>query len=84
MGQTADLMDLQRILLRSNTKLSAAAQQNMTRWAVFAAGTLLRQVCSMVLSGAAHARCYICACTIAHDHYGTILHGLWGQGRARG
>jgi hypothetical protein len=29
-GQTADLSDLQRILLRSKNKLSAAQQQNIT------------------------------------------------------
>ena len=29
-GQTADLVDLQRILLRSKNKLSSAQQQNMT------------------------------------------------------
>ena len=43
MGQNADLMDLQKILLRSKTKLSDQQQQNMTRWAVFTAGGLLRQ-----------------------------------------
>lgn len=42
MGQTADLMDLQRILARSKAKLSDRDQQNMTRWAVFQAGALLR------------------------------------------
>ncbi|KAK9828518.1 hypothetical protein WJX72_000520 [[Myrmecia] bisecta] len=42
MGQTADLMDLQRILARSQTKLSAAQEQNMTRWAVYKAAQLLR------------------------------------------
>jgi hypothetical protein len=44
MGQNADLMDLQRILLRSKSKMSDASQQNMTRWAVFTAAGLLRQV----------------------------------------
>ncbi|KAJ9520929.1 hypothetical protein QJQ45_014083, partial [Haematococcus lacustris] len=44
MGQTADLLDLQRILLRSKSKLSDQAQQNMTRWAVMTAGGLLRRV----------------------------------------
>jgi hypothetical protein len=29
-GQTADLQDLQRILMRSKTKLSAQQQQNIT------------------------------------------------------
>lgn len=43
MGQTADLLDLQRILLRSKNKLSDQAQQNMTRWAVMTAGGLLRR-----------------------------------------
>jgi hypothetical protein len=43
MGQTADLFDLQRILLRSKTKLSAAQQQNITRWAVWRAAALLKK-----------------------------------------
>eukprot|EP00878_Enallax_costatus_P011608 GHUV01012116.1.p1 GENE.GHUV01012116.1~~GHUV01012116.1.p1 ORF type:complete len:129 (-),score=28.65 GHUV01012116.1:1068-1454(-) len=43
MGQTADLSDLQRILLRSKTKLSAQQQQNITRWAVWRAAMLLKQ-----------------------------------------
>jgi len=43
MGQNADLMDLQRILLRSKSKMSDGQQQNMTRWAVFCAAGLLRQ-----------------------------------------
>jgi hypothetical protein len=43
MGQTADLLDLQRILLRSKTKMSDAQQQNMTRWAVWSAARLLKQ-----------------------------------------
>ena len=42
MGQTADLFDLQRILLRSKTKLSDNQQQNITRWAVWQACTLLK------------------------------------------
>ncbi len=42
-GQTADLLDLQRILLRSKTRLSDQQQQSVTRWAVLAAGGLLRQ-----------------------------------------
>ncbi|KAG2489980.1 hypothetical protein HYH03_011609 [Edaphochlamys debaryana] len=42
MGQTADLFDLQRLLLRSKTKLSDAQQQNVTRWAVWAAAGMLR------------------------------------------
>src|SRR5690242_6840034 len=43
MGQTADLSDLQRILLRSKTKLSAQQQQNITRWAMWRAAMLLKQ-----------------------------------------
>ncbi len=43
MGQTADLFDLQRILLRSKTRLSDAAQQQITRWAVWRAAALLKQ-----------------------------------------
>jgi hypothetical protein len=43
MGQTADLLDLQRILLRSKTRMSDAQQQNMTRWAVWSAARLLKQ-----------------------------------------
>eukprot|EP00879_Flechtneria_rotunda_P004011 GHRR01004252.1.p1 GENE.GHRR01004252.1~~GHRR01004252.1.p1 ORF type:complete len:243 (+),score=108.64 GHRR01004252.1:772-1500(+) len=43
MGQTADLGDLQRILLRSKNKLSATQQQNITRWAVWRAAGLLKQ-----------------------------------------
>ncbi len=42
MGQTADLSDLQRLLLRSKAQLSNAAQQNITRWAVYNAASLLR------------------------------------------
>eukprot|EP00892_Ulva_mutabilis_P006668 jgi/Ulvmu1/4373/UM002_0098.1 len=42
MGQTADLMDLQRILNRSERKLSDREQQDATRWAVWQAATLLR------------------------------------------
>ena len=42
-GQTADLSDLQRILNRSQNKLSDAQQQNMTRWAVYNACTLLQE-----------------------------------------
>jgi len=40
-GQVADLTDLQRILQRSEQKLSNAQQQNMTRWAVYSAATML-------------------------------------------
>jgi hypothetical protein len=43
MGQTADLIDLQRILLRQRPPLSSAQQLNVTRWAVWAAATLLRR-----------------------------------------
>lgn len=41
-GQTADMMDLQRIMLRSTTKMGNQSQQNQTRWAVYQAATLLR------------------------------------------
>lgn len=43
MGQNADLFDLQRILLRSKTKLTNNQQQNITRWAVWRAALLLKQ-----------------------------------------
>jgi hypothetical protein len=43
LGQTADLSDLQRILLRSKTKLTANQQQNITRWAVWRAAMLLKK-----------------------------------------
>lgn len=43
MGQTADLLDLQRILLRAKAKLSDAQQQNITRWAVWTAAAKLRR-----------------------------------------
>lgn len=42
MGQTADLSDLQRLLLRSKAQLSNSQQQNITRWAVYNAASLLR------------------------------------------
>lgn len=42
MGQSADLFDLQRILLRSKSKLSDNAQQNITRWAVWYAAQMLK------------------------------------------
>ena len=42
MGQTADLLDLQRILNRSDNKLSNAQQQNTTRWAVWQACCMLK------------------------------------------
>ena len=41
-GQTADLIDLQKILNKSESKLSNSAQQNITRWAVWQACRLLR------------------------------------------
>lgn len=41
-GQTADLMLHGRILQRSEERLSAAAQQNQTRWACYQAASLLR------------------------------------------
>jgi hypothetical protein len=43
MGQTADLLDLQRILNRSEDKMSNSEQQNATRWAVWQACNLLTQ-----------------------------------------
>ena len=43
MGQTADLIDLQRILLRQRPPLSNAAQQTTSRWAVWAAAMVLRR-----------------------------------------
>lgn len=43
MGQTADLFDLQRLLLRSRARQSDAAQQNVTRWAVWSAAAMLRR-----------------------------------------
>jgi hypothetical protein len=43
MGQNADLYDLQRILNRVSPKLSDAAQQSTTRWAVFQAATILKE-----------------------------------------
>lgn len=43
MGQTADLFDLQRILLRSEERLSDSQQQSLTRWAVWCAATALRR-----------------------------------------
>ena len=41
-GQGQDLFDLQRYLNRSATKLSASEQQNVTRWAVWQAASLLK------------------------------------------
>ena len=42
MGQSADLYDLQRILNRVEPKLSDASQQELTRWAVFQAASILK------------------------------------------
>ena len=42
MGQSADLYDLQRILNRVDPKLSDASQQELTRWAVFQAASILK------------------------------------------
>lgn len=39
----ADLFDLQRLLLRSKSKLSDVQQQNITRWSVWQAASLLKQ-----------------------------------------
>ncbi|KAK9670518.1 hypothetical protein RND81_13G206800 [Saponaria officinalis] len=41
-GQSADLFTLQRFLNRSNPQLSKAQQQNLTRWAVLLAASLLK------------------------------------------
>jgi len=41
-GQNADLMDLQRMMNKSATKLSDSQQQNLTRWAVYSAASVLR------------------------------------------
>ncbi|EOX92271.1 Uncharacterized protein TCM_001241 isoform 1 [Theobroma cacao] len=41
-GQSADLFTLQRFINRSNPKLSNDQQQNLTRWAVLFAGSLLK------------------------------------------
>ena len=41
--QNADMFDLNRIMQRQQPKMNDAAQQNQTRWAVWQAGTLLRQ-----------------------------------------
>jgi hypothetical protein len=42
MGQSADLFSLQRLLNRSKTPLKNAEQQNLTRWAVLYAGSLIK------------------------------------------
>jgi hypothetical protein len=41
-GQTADLMDLQRAMNRAAAPLAPNTQQNITRWAVWQAAVLLR------------------------------------------
>ena len=43
MGQNADMLDLQRIMMRSSTKLGNQEQQNLTRWASYQAASLLRK-----------------------------------------
>lgn len=43
MGQNADMLDLQRIMWRSATKMSDAQQQNQTRWAAYQAASILRK-----------------------------------------
>ena len=43
MGQNADMLDLQRIMMRSSTKLGNQQQQNLTRWASYQAASLLRK-----------------------------------------
>lgn len=59
-GQTQDLIDLQRILRRSETKLGDQAQQNMTRYAP----------CSPLLCNALpHHRCVQQVNTRAELHY---------------
>jgi hypothetical protein len=42
LGQSADLLDLQRIMLRSQNKMGASQQQSVTRWAVLTAAQMLR------------------------------------------
>eukprot|EP00250_Pteridium_aquilinum_P000475 c10518_g1_i1 orf=92-1117(+) len=41
-GQSADLFSLQRLINRSKPQLSSEQQQNLTRWAVLFAGSLLK------------------------------------------
>ncbi|XP_002964467.2 uncharacterized protein LOC9654551 isoform X2 [Selaginella moellendorffii] len=41
-GQSADLFSLQRLINRSKPKLSNEQQQNLTRWAVLYAGSLVK------------------------------------------
>jgi len=43
MGQEADLYDLQSLMRKSETKLSNMQQQNLTRWAVWYAASMLKQ-----------------------------------------
>ena len=43
MGQNADMLDLQRIMWRSSSKMGDAAQQNQTRWAAYQAAALMRK-----------------------------------------
>lgn len=42
-GQTEDLLDLQKLMAKSRRKISDAEQQNLTRWAVVRAVTLLNE-----------------------------------------
>lgn len=41
-GQSADLFTLQRFINRSKPQLSKEQQQNLTRWAVLFAGSLIK------------------------------------------
>lgn len=43
MGQNADMLDLQRIMWRSTSKMSDSQQQNQTRWAAYQAAAILRK-----------------------------------------
>lgn len=43
MGQNADMLDLQRIMWRSSSKMSNAQQQNQTRWAAYQAASIMRK-----------------------------------------
>merc|ERR1719383_1223376 len=43
LGQTADLMLLQRLMMRAETKLTDQQQQNLTRWATFEATRMLKE-----------------------------------------
>ena len=42
LGQNADMLDLQRIMWRSSSKMSDSQQQNQTRWAAYQAASILR------------------------------------------